>query len=71
VLVRTARPGRIRPASIWGKEIKMTGDTQDRDVQTVLDIIKDSLAHLITKPGIILISVFLLLIVFCFGAIEK
>jgi hypothetical protein len=23
----------------------MTGDTQDRDVQTVLDIIKDSLAH--------------------------
>jgi len=41
----------------------MTAAKQDPDVQTIVDIIKDSLAQLITKPGIILISVFLLLIV--------
>jgi uncharacterized protein len=41
----------------------MKAKAQESEVETIITIIKDSLLHLITKPGIILISVFLLLIV--------
>ena len=40
----------------------MTARSNEPEVETVFKIIKDSFEHLITKPGIILISVFLLLI---------
>jgi hypothetical protein len=41
----------------------MTGREDKDEVETIFRIVKDSLVNLITKPGIIMISVFLLLIV--------
>ncbi|HLG14600.1 MAG TPA: CPBP family intramembrane glutamic endopeptidase [Blastocatellia bacterium] len=41
----------------------MTREADGQEVEAILKIVTDSLMHLITKPGIILISVFLLLIV--------
>jgi hypothetical protein len=44
------------------KERDSKQDERESDVETVFAIIKDSLAHLLTKPGIILISTFLALV---------
>ena len=42
--------------------MNMTARSNEPEVESVFKIVEDSLAHLITKPGIILISVLILLI---------